>query len=246
MENHLTIGQFAEAADLSPKALRLYAANGLLTPSHTDGESGYRYYRPEQLRTARAIGLLRTAGMSLREIRRVLVDADPTAIERYEARLERELAERREALRTVRLMFEEGSMFEVEVHRVPAQKYVSRTKHVRIEELEPFILETIRELRAGATGAPFAVYHGEVNEQSNGPVEVGVPRDDGDHELPAGEIAVTTAEGEQCDFPQVLGAYDAITRWASEHGRTLECSPREVYLSGDDEPLRMQIAWPLG
>jgi PPM family protein phosphatase len=81
MENHLTIGQFAEAADLSPKALRLYAANGLLTPSHTDGDSGYRYYRPEQLRTAQAIGLLRTAGMSLREIRRLPVDADPTAIE---------------------------------------------------------------------------------------------------------------------------------------------------------------------
>jgi DNA-binding transcriptional MerR regulator len=246
MENHLTIGQFAEAADLSPKALRLYAANGLLAPSHTDDDSGYRYYRPEQLQTARLIALLRTAGMSLREIRRVLADADPTAIARYEARLERELADRREALRIVRQMFEEGSMFEVEVQQIPAQRYVSRTKHVRIEELEPFIVETIRELGADATGAPFAVYHGEVNERSNGPVEVGVPCLNGDHELPAGEIAVTTAEGEQCDFPQVLGAYDAIARWAREHGRRLDCSPREVYLSGDDEPLRMQIVWPLG
>jgi hypothetical protein len=136
-------------------------------------------------------------------------------------------------------------MFEVEVQRASAQRYVSRTDHVRLDELEGFIIGTIRELREGATGAPFAVYHGEVNEQSTGPVEVGVPRADGEHELPAGELAVTVVEGEQCEFPHILGAYDAITRWAAEHGRRLECPPREIYLSADGEPLRMQIAWPL-
>ena len=66
MENLLTIGEFAEATRLSPKALRLYAANGLLMPSRVDGDSGYRYYRPEQLQLARLIALLRTAGMPLR------------------------------------------------------------------------------------------------------------------------------------------------------------------------------------
>ena len=245
MENHLTIGQFAAASELTPKALRLYAANGLLTPSYTDDDSGYRYYRPEQLHAAKLIGSLRSAGMSLREIRRFLVAADAASLERYERRLEREHAARREALRSARRMLEEGPMFEVEGQQQPAQRYTSRTKHVRIDELETFIVETIRELRDGATGAPFAVYHGEVNERSDGPVEVGVPRGDGDRELPAGEVAVTTAEGDECDFPRVLGAYDAIARWASEHGRTLVCSPREVYLSGDGEPLRLQIAWPL-
>lgn len=136
-------------------------------------------------------------------------------------------------------------MFEVEIQRVSAQRYASRTNHVRLDELEEFIVGTIRELRDGATGAPFAVYHGEVNGQSTGPVEVGVPRAGGEHELPAGELAVALVEGEQCEFPHILGAYDAITGWAAEHGRQLECPPREVYLSGDGELLRMQIAWPL-
>ena len=135
-------------------------------------------------------------------------------------------------------------MFEVEVQRASAQRYVSRTSHVRLDELEPFIVGTIRDLREGATGAPFAVYHGEVNERSTGPVEVGVPHADGEHELPAGELAITVVEGDQCEFPQILGAYDAITRWATEHGRQLG-PPREVYLSADDEPQRMQIVWPL-
>jgi effector-binding domain-containing protein len=136
-------------------------------------------------------------------------------------------------------------MFEVEVQRAPAQRYVSRTSNVRVEELEQFIAGTIRELRDGATGAPFAVFHGEVNNESTGPVEVGVPRADGEHVLPAGELAVTVVEGEQCDFPHILDAYDAITRWATEHGRQLDCSPREVYLNADGEPLRIQISWPL-
>jgi DNA-binding transcriptional MerR regulator len=246
VENHLTIGEFADRAELSVKALRLYAANGLLVPSHVDSSSGYRYYRPEQLPVAALIGRLRSAGMSLREIRRFLVDCDAATLDRYEDRLVRELADRREALRAVRNMLKEGAMFEVEVQKAPAQRYVSRTRRVRIEELEPFIIETIRELREGASGAPFAVYHGEVNELSDGPVEVGVPRSDGDKLLPAGELAVTTAEGDECDFPHILGAYDAIARWAEEHGRKLDCSPREIYLNGDDEPLRMQVAWPLG
>jgi effector-binding domain-containing protein len=136
-------------------------------------------------------------------------------------------------------------MFEVEVQRTSAQRYVSRASSVRLEELEQFIVGTIRELCEGATGAPFAVFHGEVNEQSTGPVEVGVPRADGEQVLPAGELAVTVVEGEQCDFPHILDTYDAITRWASEHGRQLDCSPREVYLNADGEPLRIQITWPL-
>jgi hypothetical protein len=67
-----------------------------------------------------------------------------SAIELYEARLERELADRREALGIVKRMFEEGSMFDVEVQQVPAQRYMSRMKQVRIEELAPFIVEPLR------------------------------------------------------------------------------------------------------
>lgn len=50
-------------------------------------------------------------------------------------------------------------------------------------------------------------------------------------------------EGEQCDFPQILSAYDAIVRWAKENGRSLAGLPREICLQ--EEPLRLQIAWPV-
>ncbi|MGW0201595.1 MerR family transcriptional regulator, partial [Nonomuraea sp. NPDC003201] len=67
----LTIGAFARAARLSPKALRLYDQLGLLRPAAVDGESGYRFYDPGQLERARLIAWLRRLGMPLARIRRV-------------------------------------------------------------------------------------------------------------------------------------------------------------------------------
>jgi len=236
-ENLLTIAEFARQSGLSQKALRLYGANGLLTPTRVDADSGYRYYRPEQLAVAELIGRLRAAGMSMREIARFLVDRDPASLVRHDERLQ----ERRSALREALRLLEEAAMFEVELENVSAQRYVSRTKHVKVDELERFIVETARELGGGV--GSFTIFHGQVNEADDGPVEVGVPKDDGDHELPGGLVAATTAEGEQADFPQILGAYEAIARWARENGRELAGPPREVCLA--EEPLRLQIAWPV-
>ncbi|TDC35199.1 MerR family transcriptional regulator [Micromonospora sp. 15K316] len=67
----LTIGAFARAARLTPKALRLYDEVGLLTPAAVDPESGYRFYEPEQLTHARLIAKLRRIGMPLADIRTV-------------------------------------------------------------------------------------------------------------------------------------------------------------------------------
>ena len=43
MDELLTIGEFSQACGLSPKVLRTYAADGLLTPAAVDRGSGYRY-----------------------------------------------------------------------------------------------------------------------------------------------------------------------------------------------------------
>ncbi|WP_308249994.1 MerR family transcriptional regulator [Sphaerisporangium fuscum] len=71
MRELLTIGAFARAARLSPKALRLYDELGLLRPAAVDAESGYRFYDPAQLEQARLIAWLRRLGMPLARIRRV-------------------------------------------------------------------------------------------------------------------------------------------------------------------------------
>ncbi|WP_405111945.1 MerR family transcriptional regulator [Micromonospora sp. NBC_01405] len=67
----LTIGAFAKAVRLTPKALRLYDEVGLLHPAAVDPESGYRLYAPDQVEQARLIAALRRIGMPLAEIRTV-------------------------------------------------------------------------------------------------------------------------------------------------------------------------------
>lgn len=67
----LTIGAFAKACRLSPKALRLYDELGLLRPSYVDPANGYRYYGVGQLEQARLVAWLRRLGMPLAEVREV-------------------------------------------------------------------------------------------------------------------------------------------------------------------------------
>ncbi|MGH3527164.1 MAG: MerR family DNA-binding transcriptional regulator [Burkholderiales bacterium] len=55
----LTIGAFARACRLTPKALRLYGELGLLAPAKTDALTGYRWYASEQLHRARLVAWLR-------------------------------------------------------------------------------------------------------------------------------------------------------------------------------------------
>ena len=72
----LSIGAFAHATRLSPKALRLYDELGLLPPAFVDPASGYRFYDPAQLERARLVAWLRRLGMPLARIR-VVCDSEP-------------------------------------------------------------------------------------------------------------------------------------------------------------------------
>ena len=107
MEDLIPIGQFAAASRLSLKALRLYDENGLLPPAHVDPDSGYRFYRLDQLRDATLIGLLRSVDMPLVEIRRVLTSRSPVRIDEYEAALVDQLDERQGILDYVRSYLKE-------------------------------------------------------------------------------------------------------------------------------------------
>lgn len=95
----LTIGAFAKACRLSPKALRLYDELDLLRPARVDPDTGYRYYAPAQLEEARLVAWLRRLGMPLARIRAVrgLGPGDAAReIRAYWARVEAETVVRRD------------------------------------------------------------------------------------------------------------------------------------------------------
>ncbi|MET7518892.1 MerR family transcriptional regulator [Streptomyces sp. NPDC005480] len=95
----LTIGAFAKASRLSPKALRLYDELGLLPPARVDPVTGYRLYAPEQLDQARLVAWLRRLGMSLTRIQHVCaLEAGPAAqeVRAFWAQVEADTAARRD------------------------------------------------------------------------------------------------------------------------------------------------------
>jgi DNA-binding transcriptional MerR regulator len=246
MENLMPIGEFAAASRLSQKALRLYGENGVLPPAWVDPDSGYRYYRPEQLHTATLVALLRRAGMPLAEIRSFLREPSVERLDEYEREVADEFAERRRVLRYIKRILKEEPMYDVLTKHVDEQPYVSRKRNVLVPELEPFIVDTFRELgREGAREPGFVLYHGPVNNEEDGPVEVCVPTEEGDKRLPAGEIAFAEISGEQCRFPEILGAYDAVYRWVKRNGREAAGPSREIYLCGPGGVEQLQIAVPL-
>ena len=94
----IPIGQFSGLTWLSPKALRLYQAQGLVEPAWVDPDSGYRYYRPSQVPVATRIGVLRRAGVSLAEIAAFLASPTLERVEAWRIALGAEVAERRRLL----------------------------------------------------------------------------------------------------------------------------------------------------
>jgi PPM family protein phosphatase len=95
----MTIGAFARASRLSPRALRLYDELGLLSPARIDPVSQYRLYDPAQLEQARLVAWLRRLGLPLNRIRLVISLApEPAAAElaAFWDQVEAETSSRRE------------------------------------------------------------------------------------------------------------------------------------------------------
>ena len=134
-------------------------------------------------------------------------------------------------------------MYEIKERDVPEQQVLTEQRHLTVAGLPDFISGALGRLYAKAeelglhAGSSMVIYHGEVNEDSDGPVEVCVPVS-GDADLashsrriePAHREAYTEITVAQVAFPQILSAYDAVERWVGENGREITGSPREVYV----------------
>ena len=263
----LGIGAFARRARLSQKALRIYERLDLLAPAEVDDATGYRRYRESQLPAARLVALLRRLDMPLAEIREI-VTAPPELAERriaaWWAAAEERHASHRELVAhlCIRLAGERSiDMTQVQEREVPEQLVLTEQRHVAVEKLGSWLPEAIGRLAAtaesvgGMTAPVFVVYHGEVNQDSDGPVEVCVPvarevPDAATRVEPAHREAYVRLRKSQVEFPQILTAYDAVAAWVREHGRsTTVCAPREVYFNdfdaaGPDDEV-CEVAFPI-
>lgn len=90
----LSIGEFSLVCQLSIKTLRYYHDQGILPPVKVDTETGYRYYDRTSLTRVREIQLWKDMGFSIREIRELCLESDPSRIEAKLQDKEQELIRR--------------------------------------------------------------------------------------------------------------------------------------------------------
>ena len=198
----MSIGEFARLSRLSAKALRLYDELGLLPPAQVDPDSGYRWYAVGQLDNARLVASLRQIGLPLTAIK-VILSLEPDAAARqvsaYWSGTEADHAARRDLAGYLvdRLTGKRNVMYEVVVRDIPARSLLCLLRHANTEqEVWDLGKEVIGMLKAqppprvnGVAGAAFLIYYGEVNQDSDGPVEFcwPVPQD------PASQLAASFA-----------------------------------------------------
>lgn len=114
-------------------------------------------------------------------------------------------------------------MYDVLERDVAEQRVLTEQRHTTVDGLSDWISAALGRLYAAAAelglgaGASFVIYHGEVNEDSDGPVECCVSingeADLGDlpHRIePAHREAYTRITVAQVEFPQILSAYEAV------------------------------------
>ncbi|MEV0632679.1 MerR family transcriptional regulator [Nonomuraea wenchangensis] len=239
-------GQFAAATRLSPKALRLYAAQGLLAPVGIDPDTGYRRYHRDQVPLGRLIVRLRALGLPLARIAALLPlspQARQAELRAWLAAQETELRHRRELVEA--LDRTDRTMAGAPVLRPrPERKLLCREGRVLIDGLDAFIADAEERIRARlrAAGAPgdgpaLVHFHGLVTRDSDGPVEVAVPFsgplepvDDLRVRLsPAGTDAVPPVPGDGAQFPGILSVYDALEAWIDAHRLVCVASPVEIW-----------------
>ena len=255
------IGEFARRSRLSPKALRLYAGLGLLSPARVDELSGYRYYEEAQLEQARLIATLRQVEVPLTVVKE-LVALDPAEMAKQVAAFWDEAETRHTAQRELvtslvdRLTGRSTVMYEVSTREIPQRSLLCLKRNV--DEAGAWALgkefvALIRDQRLprieGREGAAFCIYWGQVSADSDGPIEWCKPVPDAEAEGLAAqcpeltlrvepahrEAYVHLGPGGQISGAQWQLADESLRNWADAQG----FDPKQLSLTPEDLGVRI-------
>lgn len=250
-------GEFGAAARLSPKALRLYAEQGVLPPVEIDPATCYRCYDPAQLPRARLIGRLRSLGLPLARIVSLLeLSPGARALElRGWLRAERQRLDGRAAVIEGLDGGPRPDLVEaVRLRDVPARKVVSRSGRVDTKALHEHARAAERDIRTHLSGSaqPRLIFFEDlVTPDSDAVVEVAVPHE-GTVEpvadlrirlVPAHTAAWLAVPPGYEDYPLILRVYDAIEVWIDTHPGLRLCGP--PYETAPGSGALFDISYPL-
>ena len=220
-------------------------------PAFVGKSNSYRYYCIDEIEKAKLIALLRQLEMPLTRISEVMSLKGQNltnAISSYWQEVEEDVRTKRKLVHYLKTHLEgKGeNMFNIEIREVPEQKMLTIEKRVFQADLAAFIETSKKDLftyvadsSQEVLGESIVIYHGKVDSDSDGPVEICIPfkgslEPKGDMRVrlePAHKEAYTRLTKAQVVFPDILAAYDAVSKYIHDSGKVISASPREVNLA---------------
>ena len=268
MQTTVAIGEFSRLSHLSVKALRHYHEIGLFLPAEIDETSGYRRYSTEQLGDAHLIRRLRDLAMPLTDIQAVLssdeLGARNRAIVDHLGRVEKELAETKEIVSSLRALLADGggSVVDVEVMWLPPLTVLAAGDTIEQQMIlewcganfEP-LYQRVTESGLVPAGPPGGLYSTDVLANGEGDVTIFVPvlgspdqlQNAGVETFESIHVAVATHEGPYTDLDMTYGQLGAQV---NNLGISVDGAIRENYLVGpvhsqDPADWRTEVCWPV-
>lgn len=270
MSDLLSIGAFSRMTFLTVKALRHYQDAGLLAPASIDPHSGYRYYRPDQVATARLIRRLRDLELPVEQVREVLRAPDESTrnqvIVEHLERMSRQLQETQATVESLRRMLaHDEAELEVQERDEPDLVALAIRATVAAEDTVSWWLGAFTELhrvlrvggvdRSGPDGVLFPTEFftdGVAELVAFVPVadEATARRAAGGRvaveEVAGGRFALASYDGPMVDLD---AAYSAVGRAVAERALAADGPVRERYLplGAEDDLLhhRTEVCWPV-
>ena len=139
------IGDFSKMSKTTIKTLRYYENEGLLIPAYVDPNTSYRYYESSQLTDLTRIISLRQAGLSINDIKEILIGNNVKEIlEKRKMELELELNTLNNKLSKINYLMEDINMKnEITIKKIPSYIVYYRDGIISdLNKITEFVLET--------------------------------------------------------------------------------------------------------
>jgi DNA-binding transcriptional MerR regulator/effector-binding domain-containing protein len=245
-----SIGEFSRITGLTIKTLRFYHEQRLLLPAHIDEETGYRYYAPSSIETARAISFLREVDFSIVEIREILSHADDEAdvlrlIQRHKEVIEAKIRGYRKVVVSLnrfiaqeeeaRLIMASASPG-IEEKTVPAMLIAGVRMQGKYSDCGKGFAKVGRSFGRYIRGRPFVLHYCQEYRENDADFEACMPISSGKpvegisvRELPGGRCVSLVHRG---PYNELGRSYAKISDYIHQKGYHVTIPSREIYIKG--------------
>ena len=232
------------------KTLRFYHEQGILEPTTVAGQSGYRYYAASKIETARIISALRNLGLSIAEIKQLIIGNDDEAdivefLESHQQKVAQKLKEFQQIKRSITQIISKEkearktmteSNFEVEEKTTDSILVAGVRMKGRYEECERGFAKIGQRFGRHICGKALLLHYDKEYKEDDADFEACMPIRKGSssedisvRELPGGRCLSLLHKG---PYTAIGRSYEKIVGYANEKGYQIQCPSREIYIKG--------------